>query len=664
MPKENKTKVSISKKSEEKKETVKKTTKKSSPEKTADKKEKKSDLKSMLDAVASLEKKTKETGKKSTAKKSNKKETEEKKAATSKKSSAKTITKKSTTNKKATDNGKKEKNKLSLKSLGGALFAKMMRGGAAELRANSEEVNRLNVFPVPDGDTGDNMSMTIDSGVVALDNIETDDLAEVLKTVSRGMLLGARGNSGVILSQFFAGMAKGVEHVEVATPKELGHALELGVEQAYASVMTPTEGTILTVAREAVEYAIGRINSRSTVQTLFADLVKEMNASLERTPELLPALGEAGVVDSGGAGLFYIIDGLNRVLNGEDIDLDSSPVPMPNTSVAPQGAFGPDSVMTYGYCTELLVQLQNKKTDIEAYDIEELKAYLSKIGDSIVAFKTDSIVKVHVHTLTPERVLAKLRKVGEFITVKIENMSIQHTELEKTNENIEQNPAPWKRNGIVAVSCGIGIEAIFRELGADEIVQGGQTNNPSTSDFIEAFRKINAENIFVFPNNGNIVMAATQAAEIYEDAKVYVIPAKNIGAGYVALSSMNFDSSTPDELVKEAEEAISKIVCSYVSPAIRDADMNGVHINDGDTIAIINKEIVLSAPTRKETTEALVDMLLEPGDKFLLTVFIGIDASPIEAAALEQYVAVKYPDVELYFIDGGQEIYPYFIVAE
>ncbi len=642
------------------------TTKKTAPKKS----KKKTDIKSaVIEAVANAEKLAKEaTSKKKTDKKPSQKKavskTEAKSSSTQKKSNTKNASTKKNAQKTKTDSDKKEKSKINLKSIGGLLFAKMMRGGAAELRANSEEVNRLNVFPVPDGDTGDNMSMTIDSGVVALDNIETDDLAEVLKTVSRGMLLGARGNSGVILSQFFAGMAKGLENIEVATPKELGHALELGVEQAYASVMTPTEGTILTVAREAVEYAIGRINSRSTVQSLFADLVKEMNASLERTPELLPALGEAGVVDSGGAGLFYIIDGLNRVLNGEEIYLDTTPIQLPNTNTAPQGAFGPDSVMTYGYCTELLVQLQNKKTDIENFNIDNVKNYLSKVGDSIVAFKTDSIVKIHVHTLTPERVLAYMRKVGEFITVKIENMSIQHTELEKTDEKIEQTEIPWKHNGIVAVSSGAGIEAIFRELGADEIVSGGQSNNPSTSDFIDAFRKINADNIFVFPNNGNIVMAASQAAEIYEEAKVYVVPAKNIGAGYVALSSMNFDTSTPEELIEEAKEAISKTVCAYVSPAIRDADMNGVHINDGDTIAIINKEIVLSAPTRKETTEQLVDKLLSHGDKFLLTVFIGVDASAEEAAALEQYVAVKYPDVELYFIDGGQEIYPYFIVAE
>ena len=564
---------------------------------------------------------------------------------------------------KKTNEQKKDK-KISLKNLGGLLFAKMMRGGASELRANAEEVNRLNVFPVPDGDTGDNMSMTIDSGVASLNNIETDDLAEVLKVASKGMLLGARGNSGVILSQFFAGMAKGLENVETANSKELGHALELGVEQAYGSVMTPTEGTILTVAREAVEYAVSRITPRSTVQTLFADLVKEMNASLERTPDILPALSEAGVVDSGGAGLLYIIDGLNRVLNGEEIDADFEPITMPTRSAPVENTFGPDSEMTYGYCTELLVQLLNKKTDIQAYNIDALKLYLSKIGDSIVVFKTDSIVKIHVHTMTPERVLAYMRKVGEFISVKIENMSIQHTELKNDDDAAQDEQMPTIKNGIVAVSNGPGIEALFRELGANEIVHGGQTNNPSTSDFIDAFKKINAENIFVFPNNGNIVMAASQAAEIYEEAKVYVIPAKTIGAGYAALSSMNFDTSTPEELMAEADEAISRVTSAYVSPAIRDADMNGVHVNEGDTIGIVNKEIVVSAPDKKTATTALIDHLLKDGDKFMLTVFVGTDATAEEGAMLEEYVRATYPEIEIYTIDGGQEIYPYVFVAE
>ena len=568
--------------------------------------------------------------------------------------------------KKAKSTEKKPTEKWSIKQLGGMLFAKMLRGGASELHANAEEVNKLNVFPVPDGDTGDNMTMTIESGVASLDNIDTDDLAEVLKVASRGMLLGARGNSGVILSQFFAGMAKGVENVETADAKILAHALELGVQQAYTSVMTPTEGTILTVAREAVEYAVSRVNSKSTVQSLFSDLVNEMNASLQRTPEILPILGEAGVVDSGGAGLLYIIDGLNRVLNGEDVeDSETEILPAPKQLAAPSGSFGPDSTMTYGYCTELLVQLMNKKMEENPFDLDALKLYLANYGDSIVAFQTESIVKIHVHTLRPDKILRYMLKRGDFISVKVENMSLQHTELEAEKAQADPAPeAPKKKYGIVAVSNGEGISNLFRDLGCDEIVEGGQTNNPSTNDFIDAFDKINAESIFVFPNNGNIIMAAGQAAEIYEKAKIYVIPTKSIGAGYVAMSSMGFDYSEPDALMAEAEDAISRITSAYVSPAVRDADMNGVHVTEGDTMGIIAKEIVISGPDKMVSTYGLIDIMFAGGDKFMITVFYGKDATEEERAELSDYVAKTYPSIEAYFVDGGQEIYPFLIVAE
>lgn len=585
----------------------------------------------------------------------------------SKKISTKTSTKTSTDKVPAEKKPQGEK-KSKIKMLGGYLFAKMMRGGASELRANAEEVNKLNVFPVPDGDTGDNMSMTIQSGVASLDNIDTDDLAEVLKVASRGMLLGARGNSGVILSQFFAGMSKGVENVENADAKTLAHALELGVEQAYGSVMTPTEGTILTVARESVEYAVKRLNSKSTVQSLFSDLVNEMHASLERTPEILPILSEAGVVDSGGAGLFYIIDGLNRVLNGEDIDeneIESFKKPQASSALE-GGSFGPDSDMEFGYCTELLVQLMNKKIKDNHFDLDALKIFLATIGDSIVAFQTESIVKIHVHTLRPDKVMKYMHKFGEFITVKIENMSLQHTELE-AGEKKEAEPEvvlPKKKYGIVAVSNGVGISNLFRELGADGIVEGGQTNNPSTNDFIDSFKRINAEHIFVFPNNGNIIMAASQAAEIYTDAKVHVVPSKSIGAGYVALASMNFDGSKPDGLMAEAEEAIARITAAYISPAVRDADMNGVHVTDGDTMGIVNKEIVISGPDKMASTYGLIDIMLAGGDKFMITIFYGKDATSEERDMLSEYMMNTYPLIEAYYVDGGQEIYPFLFVVE
>ena len=591
----------------------------------------------------------------------------EKKASEEKNKNSKSKAQKKSAPKKKTEAKKKNSG---FKYLTGLLFAKMMRGGANELRANAEKVNKLNVFPVPDGDTGDNMSMTIESGVAALETLESDDLALVMKVASKGMLLGARGNSGVILSQFFAGIAKKLEDADAADPVAMGKALEAGVEQAYASVMTPTEGTILTVARESVAYAISRITPKSTIRTLFADLVKEMNKAVERTPETLAVLKEAGVVDSGGAGLFYIIDGLNRVLNGEEIAPAPEAKDAKSLSV-PSGDFGPESTMDFGYCTELLIQLMRAKCDVEAFDIEPVKSYLASVGDSVVAFKTDSVVKIHVHTMTPEKVLEYARGFGEFISVKIENMSLQHTESKSEEQGKEAHepkeksaPAEKKKYAVVTVANGAGIKAIFTELMADVIVEGGQTNNPSAQDFIDAFDMINAEHIFVLPNNGNIIMAANQAAEIYTGAKVHVLNTKTVGAGYVALSTMNLEAATPDEIIREVEASIQNITSAYVSPSVRDADMNGVHVNAGDTIGVINKEIVVSMPDRVEATKALIEKMFENKDKYMLTVFTGSDASAEEASYIESFVSEAFADVECYFLDGGQDIYPYIFVAE
>lgn len=566
--------------------------------------------------------------------------------------------------KKSKTKPKKKGYSYSIKYLGGLLLSKMARGGAAELRSNADEVNKLNVFPVPDGDTGDNMRMTIESGVKAIENIESDNISEVMQGLSHGMLLGARGNSGVILSQFFAGIAKGFEGIKKADAKALGDAFGEGVKQAYTSVMTPTEGTILTVAREAVEYATSRITPESTIRTFFADLVDEMHASVNRTPEILAVLKEADVVDSGGAGLFYILDGFNRVLNGKKVKGERAHIEPSSSAISPtQISFGPDSEMKFGYCTEFLLQLQTKKTDINSFDIEALKAKLQELGDSIVAFITGSVVKVHIHTFTPEAVLSLCRSFGEFLTMKIENMSVQHTSLEGEGEKAEP-AADRKKYGIVAVSNGEGITNLFRELGADEIVEGGQTNNPSTNDFLDAFDKINAESIFVFPNNSNILMAAQQAAELYEKAKVYVVPSKNIGTGYVALSAIDLCSDDAKRIMESMEEAIGRVTSGCVSPSIRDAEINGVHISKGDTIGIIEKEIVTSEPDTLSAVIKVSDMLLASEGKFMLSVFLGKDAKEDECQALDAHIKEAYPRAELYFIRGEQEIYPYIFVAE
>ncbi|MBR2464481.1 MAG: DAK2 domain-containing protein [Clostridia bacterium] len=548
--------------------------------------------------------------------------------------------------------------------LDGALLAQMAQGGAALLRSNAEEVNKLNVFPVPDGDTGDNMRMTIESGIAALEKVKSNDLAEVMKSLSHGMLLGARGNSGVILSQLFAGMAKGFDSCERADANTIGHALTLGVKQAYNSVMTPTEGTILTVARESVEYAVSRVTPDSTIRSFFGDLVKEMNASLNRTPELLATLKEAGVVDSGGAGLLYIMDGFNKILNGEEIKAEPMALTEKKQLVDLTG-FTADSEMTYGYCTELLLQLQNSKVDAENFDNDIITEFLCGIGDSVVSFKTGTIVKIHVHTLTPDKVLAFCRQFGEFLTVKIENMSVQHSETTVEEKPAASNvPAEKKKYGMVAVASGTGIAATFLELGVDTIVEGGQTQNPSTNDFLDAFAKVNAEHIFVFPNNGNILMAAKQAAEIYTEAKIHVIESKNLGDGYVAICAADFENDDAEAIAEAFKEAMANVVTGNVSPSIRDAELNGVQIKNGDFIGFVGKQMLTSNEKMTDTAHVLIDKMLENGEKFMLTVFCGKECTAEAKADLEAYLADAYADIEAYFIDGDQDVYPFIFVAE
>ncbi len=570
----------------------------------------------------------------------------------------------------------KKKKQDSFRFLDGWLFARMLRSGAARLSDKADTVNNLNVFPVPDGDTGDNMRMTIEGGVAALEGQDSGNLAEVSQALSKGMLLGARGNSGVILSQFFAGVGRGLASCEKADAQTMGAALREGVKQAYASVLTPMEGTILTVAREAVDYAVSRLTSKSTIRTLFADLEKEMKASLARTPELLEALKEAGVIDSGGAGLLYIVEGINKILQGEEVKSGrhTRQPEKPKQTVA-LGTFGPDSVMEYGYCTELLLQLQNSKTDIENFDMKPVTEFLQGLGDSIVAFKSDSIVKIHVHTMTPEKVIAFCRQYGEFLNVKIENMSLQHSDLvEKAPK--EEKPAapvkpkkPSKKYGAIAVANGSGIEQIFTDLGVDVIVHGGQTKNPSIQDFLDAFEQVSAEHIFVFPNNGNILLAAQQAAEIYQKDQfnpvaVYVVGSKDLGSGYVALASMDTTVEKPLELKKQLESAMVNVSTGCVSPAVRDAQLNGVEIHNGDFIGFVGKEMLVSESCEADAACGLLKHMLDAGDRYVVTAFVGQGVEAEKTQAVETYVQNNYPDVELYLTEGGQEVYPFIFVAE
>ncbi len=400
---------------------------------------------------------------------------------------------------------------------------------------------------------------------------------------------------------------------------------------------------------------------------LFEHLVREMKLSLDRTPDILPVLKEAGVVDSGGAGILYIFEGFLKAIKGEKVEAVAPPRAV--GSEIDLTAFGPDSVMTYGYCTELLLQLQNSKVDPEEFDPAVITEFLLGIGDSIVSFKTGTIVKIHVHTLTPEKVLEFCRQFGEFLTLKIENMSVQHSEtLAEKKEEPKAPAAPAKKArtkfGYVAVASGSGIERLFLDLGVNYVIDGGQTKNPSTSDFLEAFEETNADHIFVFPNNGNIILAATQASEIYKDSVIHVIPSKDIGMGYVAMSTLDMSSEDPDEITSQLTAAMENVTTGSVSPAVRDAELNGVKIKNGEFIGFVGKQMLVSKAKMTETACGLVDKMLEGDDKFMLTVFCGRDTAEADAAVVESYVAEAYPDVEVYLAEGGQDVYPFIFVAE
>jgi len=544
-----------------------------------------------------------------------------------------------------------------MKTLDGILFARMINSGAANLKAHAKEINDLNVFPIPDGDTGDNMLMTMMGGV-RHDDATSEALDEMSCRISSGMLLSARGNSGVILSQFFEGIKNGFSGLHSADPKEIGEAFRQGVKQAYASVMTPTEGTILTVVREATEYACRQ--NADTPEAFLNAFIDEAKKSLSKTPELLPVLKKAGVVDSGAAGLIYIVDGMMKAVIGEDIaDLSG----MPETSQELDlDAFDEDSVLEFGYCTELLVRLQNAKTDIPSFDVGILSDYLQTIGDSIVTVRNGSLVKLHVHTMTPQKVLDFCQQYGEFLKVKIENMSLQHNNT--VTEEKETVPAKERQKyGVVAVACGDGLKETFRERGADVIVDGGQSMNPSAEDFIEAFDAVNADVIFVFPNNGNIILTAQQAAHLYEKSDVRVIESKTIGEGYASLAMLDPCSDDTDAIVEDLRMAMEGVVTAEISHCVRDASIDGKEIHTGDYIGFVGKEMLAVNENRLVTVCESIDALNLSRYDFCILI-CGKDATDEEAEQIEAYIKARYKNQELYVINGGQDVYDYILIIE
>ena len=552
--------------------------------------------------------------------------------------------------------------------INGDLYKIIVTNGAVSLRNAYKEIDALNVFPVPDGDTGTNMSMTIEAGVQAIENETSLSVYEMSKKFSRGMLMGARGNSGVILSQLFRGIYKGLTGYDEVGAKELAKAFKSGVEQAYKAVMKPVEGTILTVAREACDYVNKKVTKKSTINDFFEYYMQEAYASLERTPELLPVLKDAGVVDSGAAGFIKVVEGMQKAINGEILErIDAEKV---QTTTVHRGSFNAHSELTFGYCTEFILQLQHSKVDIAKFDEKVIIAELEKLGDSIVCIKDEDIVKVHVHTKTPGVVLGIGQQYGEFLTLKIENMSVQHTEVNNQEEQcdceqcVEMRASLEKKKiAVVAVASGDGLVNLFKSMGVDYVVSGGQTMNQSAEDFVKAFDSLNAENILVFPNNGNIVMAAKQAGKYYDKANVVVVNSKSLAQGYSALTMYDSSMDDVEEIVSELEDVISNVTTGEVTYSIRDANIDGIDIKKGDYIGIVNKRMIASTSDKVETVKVMLNST-DLSEKEIITIIRGKEATDEEVEAVVEFINESYPDIETDVVDGSQDVYSFILSIE
>ena len=539
----------------------------------------------------------------------------------------------------------------------------MLLGGAAMLAVHTKELNALNVFPVADGDTGTNMLKTIEGGLSAIKKESTEGIGEFSKQFSRGVLLSARGNSGVILSQIFAGINEVLGEQEYADVSAITNAYRHGIKKSYAAVQNPTEGTILTVFRESTEYAAAKINEDSSIEDFLRLHIEEAKRSLAATKELLPALAEADVVDSGAAGYLYIAEGMYQALEGREVNYDITEQKTENAVNI--DLFTRDSVLEYGYCTEFLLRLTTNKVDPDGFEVSRVTTLLKELGgESVVAYKQDDIIKVHVHTFSPGEILAKMQAFGEFLTVKIENMNLGHSESQKEEKAEQQTPKkPVKDFAVVAVAQGEGMSALFRQMGADGIVRGGQSLNPSIEDFVEAFEACNAKDIIVLPNNKNIILAATQAAQIYTDAIVHVINTKNIAQGYSALSVITPGIKDIASLVASAERAAEGVIDGEITRAVRDAVVNGKNISVGDYIAISGGNIVAVS----DNPEDAVRMMLENTDIDLceiITLFVGGHVSEEKRAELTEMLKEAYDEYEIVVYEGGQEVYDYLVAVE
>ncbi len=524
------------------------------------------------------------------------------------------------------------------------LYLNMIRSGAANLAQNRQAINDLNVFPIPDGDTGDNMYMTMEAGCKA----GGTTLAQMSEAVSQGMLLGARGNSGVILSRIFAGMAQGFSKLKEADAQAFGAAMRSGVEAAYHAVSQPVEGTILTVLREGAAAA----DRSTTLEEYFDLMIAGMDLALEQTPDLLDVLKKAGVVDSGGAGLIAVWEGMRAALHGNSLLLEED-TPRQQAHAVDFQAFTEDSVLEFGYCTEFLLRLQRFKVNLDSFDEHVISDWLSSRGDSLVFFREGSIVKVHIHTKDPGEILSKCREWGEFLTVKVENMTLQHHE----NHMDTRFKRSHKALGIVAVAAGDGLTDAFKQMGADVVVEGGQTMNPPVERFIEAFDEVQADAILVFPNNGNILLTARQAAQLYRKSRVEVIPTKTLGEGYYALANMPAQEEGIEKIVETLSQAIGNVTTGLVSQAIRDTEKGP----KGTYLGFCGKDILCGSPLRLKAAEELSGKL-DAASRDILLILSGAGVPQEEAETLRSTLEKACPLTEVILLPGGQPVYDYILV--
>ena len=557
---------------------------------------------------------------------------------------------------------------MATNTIDAVLLQKMFIAGAKNLESKKEWINDLNVFPVPDGDTGTNMTLTIMSAAKEVSGITNPTMATLSKAISSGSLRGARGNSGVILSQLFRGFTKEISKLEILDTESLAIATQRATETAYKAVMKPKEGTILTVAKAVSDKAAEVALDTDDLEEAIEKVITHAEYVLSKTPDMLPVLKEAGVVDSGGQGLVVVLRGMLDALTGKVTDFEiTSPVKKPDSASKGAGAAIEDVDIKFGYCTEFIIMLDkefNEKTETE------FKAFLSSIGDSIVCVALDDIVKVHVHTNHPGQAFEKALEYGQLTKMKIDNMREEHNQkvIEKSEmqkamaQEAMKKSAPLKDYGFITIAPGKGLADIFKGLGVDEVIEGGQTMNPSTEDILKAADNINAKIIYVLPNNGNIILAAQQAADIIEDKKLVVVPSKTVPQGITAM--INFEMSrTEQENAEAMTSSMATVRTGQVTYAVRDTSIDGKEIHKDDILGLADKGLAAVGKDIDATVLELLDTMIDD-DSELVSVYYGEDITNEQASGIVASIEKKYPDVDVELQEGGQPVYYYIVSVE